>query len=139
MANYQNHVVDPQFFNDAIELFAFDYDIFVVTGEEKDEYGYIRHTFEKKTIRGSLQSQGMKLVQRKEGNTYEMKYEFYCRSLYRINIGDFILYKDKWLHVDDAHDFDEHGVRWVALTMVELTAYKDLEEYVKYLNGDITV
>lgn len=139
MANYQNHVIDPTFFYDAIEQFAFDYDIFVVNNEKLDDYGRIVHTFTKSTIRGSLQSQGNRLVQNKEGNTHSMKYEFYCKSLYRIDIGDFIHYKDKWLHVDEVHDFDEWGVRWVSLTMVNLTSYKDLEEYVKYIDGEILV
>lgn len=139
MANYQNHVVDPTFFYDAIEQFAFDYDAYIVDSIEPDDYGRLTYHFSKKTIRGSLQSQGNRLSQSRQGNTNSMQYEFYCKSLYRINIGDFINYKEKWLHVDEVHDFDEWGVRWVKLTMVDLTAYKDLEEYVKYINGEILV
>lgn len=139
MANYQNHVVDPTFFYDAIEQFAFDYDAYIVNSVEPDEYGRLTYSFSKTTIRGSLQSQGNRLSQNKQGNTHDMKYQFYCKSLYRINIGDFINYKDKWLHVDEVYDYDEYGVRHVNLTMVDLTAYTDLEEYVKYINGEILV
>ena len=139
MANYQNHVVDPTFFFDAIEQFAFDYDLYVKQEERIDDYGKIVTVFEKTTIRGSLQSQGKSIQQSMKGNTNEVKYEFYCKSLYRIDIGDFINYKHKWLHVDRVNDYDEWGVRSVELTMVQLSAYKDLEEYVKYINGEIII
>ena len=136
----QNHVLDPTFFWDAIRLVGeFAFDAYIVVGEDEDDTGRIRYTFEKKRIKGSLQSQGDKLVQKKEGNYHEYRYEFYCRSLYRIKIGDFLHYKNRWLHVDEVHDFDEYGVRWVSAVMVELTTYRDLEEYVKYINGDIIV
>lgn len=135
MANYQNHVIDPTFFYDAIEQFAFDYDIYIVADEDFDDYGNKITQFSKETIRGSLQSQGLRIIRSKEGNRQEMRYEFYCKSLYRINIGDFIHYKNKWLYVDSTHDYDEYGVRSATLKMVQLSSYKDLQEYVKYLQG----
>ena len=135
MANYKNHLIDPSYFYDAIEEFAFDYDIYVKTGEVQDEYFRAKMTFEKKTIRGSLQTQGLSLNQTKTGNTQANEYNFYCKSLYRINIGDFIFYKGQWLHVDSVHEYDEWGVREAHLTMVQLSSYKDLEEYVKYIEG----
>lgn len=135
MANYKNHLIDPSYFYDAIEEFAFDYDIYVKTGEVQDEYFRAKMTFEKKTIRGSLQTQGLSLNQTKTGNTQTNEYNFYCKSLYRINIGDFIFYKGQWLHADSVHEYDEWGVREAHLTMVQLSSYKDLEEYVKYIEG----
>ena len=36
---YQNHVVDPTFFYDAIEQFAFDYDWIVQSDRNIDDYG----------------------------------------------------------------------------------------------------
>lgn len=135
MANYKNHLIDPSYFYDAIEEFAFDYDIYVKTGEVQDEYFREKMTFEKKTVRGSLQTQGLSLNQTKTGNTQTNEYNFYCKSLYRINIGDFIFYKGQWLHVDSVHEYDEWGVREAHLTMVQLSSYKDLEEYVKYIEG----
>ena len=139
MANYVNHLVDPSYFYDAIEEFAFDYDIYVLTGETQDEYFRTKMSFEKKTIRGSLQTQGLTLQQNKNGNIQTNEYNFYCKSLYRINIGDFIFYKGQWLHVDSVHEYDEWGVREAHLTMVQLSSYKDLEEYVKYINGEMIV
>ena len=135
MANYKNHLIDPSYFYDAIEEFAFDYDIYVKTGEVQDEYFRAKMTFEKKTIRGSLQTQRLSLNQTKTGNTQTNEYNFYCKSLYRIDIGDFIFYKGQWLHVDSIHEYDEWGVREAHLTMVQLSSYKDLEEYVKYIEG----
>ena len=135
MANYKNHLIDPSYFYDAIEEFAFDYDIYVKTGEVQDEYFRAKMTFEKKIIRGSLQTQGLSLNQTKTGNTQTNEYNFYCKSLYRIDIGDFIFYKGQWLHVDSVHEYDEWGVREAHLTMVQLSSYKDLEEYVKYIEG----
>lgn len=135
MANYKNHLIDPSYFYDTIEEFAFDYDIYVKTGEVQDEYFRAKMTFEKKTIRGSLQTQRLSLNQTKTGNTQTNEYNFYCKSLYRINIGDFIFYKGQWLHVDSVHEYDEWGVREAHLIMVQLSSYKDLEEYVKYIEG----
>lgn len=135
MANYKNHLIDPSYFYDAIEEFAFDYDIYVKTGETQDEYFRTKMTFEKQTIRGSLQTQGLSLNQAKTGNIQTNEYNFYCKSLYRISIGDFIFYKGQWLHVDSVHEYDEWGVREAHLTMVQLSSYKDLEEYVKYIEG----
>lgn len=139
MANYKNHLIDPHYFYDAIEEFAFDYDIYVQTSETTDEYFKKKYSYEKKTIRGSLQTQGLSLNQSKTGNTMTNEYNFYCKSLYRIDIGDFIFYKNTWLRCDSVHEYDEWGVREAHLTMVQLTAYADLAEYVKYINGEIIV
>lgn len=136
MAKYKNHLIDPHFFYDAIEEFAFDYDIYVQVDETTDEYYRKKYIFEKRTIRGSLQTQGLSLNLSKDGNTMINEYDFYCKSLYRINIGDFIFYKNTWLHCNSVHEYDEWGVREAHLTMVQLSAYKDLEEYVKYINGE---
>lgn len=136
---YQNHVVDPTFFYDAIEQFAFNYDWIGQSDRNIDDYGRLTFEYTNKVIRGSLQSQGVRLNQSKEGNREEMTYNFYCKSLFRIKIGDFILYKNRLLRVNDVEDFDEYGVRQCSLTMVQLTEYKDLEEYLKYLNGEILV
>ena len=135
MANYKNHLIDPSYFYDAIEEFAFDYDVYVKTGETQDEYFRTKMTFQKQTIRGSLQTKGLSLNQTKTGNIQINEYDFYCKSLYRIDIGDFIFYKGQWLHVDSVHEYDEWGVREAHLTMVQLSSYKDLEEYVKYIEG----
>ena len=85
-----NHVIDPTYFYDAIEEFAFNYTIYVETGKVVNDYGRYTITYTTNTIRGSLQSQGTSLNQSKNGNTVESKYNFYCKSLYRINIGDII-------------------------------------------------
>lgn len=135
MANYKNHLIDPFYFYDAIEEFAFDYDIYVQTKETTDEYFRTTHSYEKQSIRGSLQTNGLSLRQSKTGNTQENTYRFYCKSLYRINIGDFICYKEQWLHVDSIHEYDEWGVREASLSMVQLSSYRDLEDYVNYING----
>ena len=137
MANYQNHLVDPTFFWDAIEEFAFDYDLYVLTEKnEVDEYGNTTYTYDKTTIRGSLQSQGLSLSQEKKGNKTEKDYNFYCKSLYRINIGDVIEYKNNFFLVDSVQDYDEWGVRSCSVKGIQLTAYRDLADYVAYINGE---
>lgn len=135
MANYQNHVVDPTYFYDAIEQFAFDFDIYVKIGEELDELGRQHNSYEMHTIRGSLQSQGKKKQKNKSGSTDQWVYNFYCKSLFRIDIGDVIHYKDRWLMVQGIQDYDEYGVRSAELVMIQLTAYRDLAAYVKYIEG----
>ena len=136
MANYQNHLIDPTYFWDAIEEFSFDYDIYVLTGKAINSSGQTVNTYQKQTIRGSLQSQGTQLVQSLNGNTRTVTYNFYCKSLYRIDIGDCIEYKGKYLMCTSVHDYDEHGVRSASLNMIQLTAYRDLEAYIKYLSGE---
>ena len=131
----QNHVIDPTWFYDAIEEFAFDYDWFYEGDFQINDLGEKTTSYVRDSIHGSLQSQGTSLKQSKDGNTEDMTYEFYCKSSYRIKIGDFILYKNRWLHVDSVRDFDEWGVRSCKLTMVNLNNYKDLLETVKYLQG----
>ena len=135
----QNHVIDPTYFFDAILEFAFDYDWYVMTGWEIDEMKRKVAKFDKQTINGSLQPQTGSIDFRKEGNTNKLTYKFYCKSLYRINLGDFIYYKDRYLHVDAIQDYDEWGVREASLTMVNLTDYRDFQAYLDYLNGEKSV
>ena len=134
-----NHLIDPTYFYDCIEEFAFNYDAYIVDNVYVDDYGRKITKFLKTTIRGSLQSQGTRLSQSKKGNTQNKSYDFYCKSLYRINIGDFIKYQDIWLHVNSVNDYDEWGVRRCSLTMVNLSNYKDLAEYVKYIEGETII
>lgn len=132
-----NHIIDPTFFWDAIEEFSFDYDIYVVTDKYIDDEGYEQRLYSKEVIRGSLQSNGISLHQSKEGNTKSKTYDFYCKSLYRINIGDVIEYKNNFYLVNDVNnDYDEYGVRAAKLTMIDLTDYQDLSDYIKYLSGE---
>ena len=132
---YQNHVVDPTFFYDAIEEFAFDYVLYQLSSKAVDDYGRRIASYSQQTIRGSLQSKGKRVIRSKEGNTEEWIYEFYCKSLYRINIGDVILYKNNYLMCDSVFDYDEYGVRSATLKMISLTAYRDLADFVKYIEG----
>lgn len=132
----QNHVIDPTYFYDCIEEFSFNYNIYVVEKKEIDASGNVKRTYSKNLIRGSLQSQGVELRQSKDGNTKEMRYNFYCKSLYRIDIGDIIEYKNRYLRVESVKDFDEYGVRECSLLMVQLTKYRDLADYIKYLRGE---
>lgn len=136
---YQNHLVDPTYFYDAIEEFSFNFTIYTVTNKTIDDYGNVKYTYDNAIIRGSLQSDGTRLVLSQEGNTTVVKYRFYCKSLYRINIGDIIEYKNKYLRVDFVQDYDEYGVRNCELTMIQLTAYRDLRDYIRYLNGEVLV
>lgn len=136
---YQNHVIDPTFFYDAIEEFSFDYSCYFVCGEDYDDEGKTIKKYDKKIIRGSLQSKGSSLNQNKTGSRIIKSYEFYCKSLYRLNIGDVIEYKDDYYMVDAVNDYDEFGVRSCALSMIQLTKYKDLKEYIKYLRGELQV
>ena len=135
----QNHVIDPTFFFDAILEFAFDYDWYPLQGYETDDMKRRIAKFDHKTINGSLQPQSGSINFRPEGNTNKLTYRFYCKSLYRIDKGDFVHYKDRWLLVDEVQDYDEWGVREASLTMVNLTDYRDFQAYLKYLNGEVSV
>ena len=136
---YQNHVIDPTYFYDAIEEFSFDFDIHVVSDEDLDEYGNRTVSYKKETIRGSLQFDDINLNQSKSGNTHSATARFYCKSLYRINIGDIIEYKNEYYRVNSFKPYDEYGVREARLKMIKLTQYRDFADYIKYLKGEKTV
>lgn len=137
---FQNHVIDPTYFYDAIEEFAFDYNLYVLTTNDiVDDAGYTKSTYELQTIRGSLQSHGSEVVRSKSGNTVQKTYEFYCKSLYRINQDDVLEYKNNYYICTSVHDYDEWGVRQASLKLINLTTYRDLAEYIKYLKGEILV
>lgn len=131
----QNHLIDPTFFFDAIEEFSFNYIIYIANHGEIDEYGRIKNSYTTSTIRGSLQSDGTRRNQSKDGNTDIVSYRFYCKSLYRIDIGDIIAYKGKYLRCMKVQDYDEYGVREAELQMITLMAYRDFADYIKYQTG----
>lgn len=133
---YQNHVIDPTYFYDAIDEFAFDYKIYVVNDTEIDDYGKVITTYKQNIINGSLQSDGVRERQSKSGTTQDKKYRFYCKSLYRIDIGDIIEYKDNYLRVNFVKDYDEYGVREAELQVIKLAMYRDFADYIKYLKGE---
>lgn len=131
-----NHVVDPTFFFDAIDEFSFEYKIYVVNKDGVDDYGNTMLSYLEKTINGSLQIQTKRERQSKDGNTNETRYMFYCKSLYRIDIGDIIDYNGDYLRVNEIHPYDEYGVREASLTMINLNAYRDFAEYIKFMRGE---
>ena len=133
---YQNHVIDPTYFYDAIDEFAFNYIIYVVNDTEIDDYGKVITTYKQNIINGSLQSDGVRERQSKSGTTQDKKYRFYCKSLYRIDIGDIIEYKDNYLRVNFVKDYDEYGVREAELQVIKLSMYRDFADYIKYLKGE---
>ena len=134
---YQNHLVDPTYFWDAIEEFTFSYEIYTVKNEnEVDEYGNTTLQYNQSIIQGSLQSDGKYLQQEKSGNKEKLSYRFYCKSIYRIDIGDIIKYKNNYLRVNFVQDLDEYGVREAKLNMIQLSAYRDFADYIKYINGE---
>lgn len=133
---YQYHVIDPTYFYDAIAQFAFNYNWYPLSGCTIDDLGMQHYVYEQKVINGSLQSQGTTIQQTADGNREDMQYRFFCKSLYRISVGDFIKYKDRYLRVTSVRDYDEWGVRSCVLQMVNLSNYKDFEEFIKYLEGE---
>lgn len=131
----QNHVIDPTFFFDAIEEFAFNYRVFVASGITIDDQGKEHINYVTNTIRGSLQSNGSQVNRSLEGNTVNKGYSFYCTSLYRINIGDIIYYQHNAFIVTSVRDYDEWGCRECSVETIQLSQYRDLSDYIKYIEG----
>ena len=136
MDNYQNHVIDPTFFYDAINEFSFTFTIYINTGKTVNNVGKRVLTYQQESIVGSLQSKGLHTHRSIEGNTDTHEYSFYCKSLYRINKNDVLVYKNNYYIVNSVFDYDEYGVRQADLSLIQLTAYRDLADYIAYLNGD---
>lgn len=134
-----NHVIDPTFFSDAIEMYAFDYIAYIVKDVIRDEYGMQKSAYDKVNIRGSLQTQGVKLNQKKSGNTTSNSFMFYCKSSYRLNIGDFMIWEGKLLHVIDMQPYHEYGVRECTLEMTQLNEHRNLAEFIHLQTGDVRI
>lgn len=134
--NYQNHVIDPTFFYDAIDEFSFDYNLYVNTSVTVNNLGKRILQYELKIIKGSLQSQGKSIDRNITGNTITHEYKFYCKSLYRIDIDNILEYKNNYYIVTSIQDYDEFGVREATLNEIQLTSYRDLKDYIKYLQGE---
>ena len=134
----QNHVIDPTYFYDCINEFAFDYNLYVlISNDEINDNGYTVSKYELQTINGSLQSTGSSRKRSKEGNTLAKEYDFYCKSLYRIKEDDILEYKNNYYICTEVNnDYDEYGVRGARLKLISLTAYRDLADYIKYLKGE---
>lgn len=136
MAKY-NHIIDPSYFDDCIEQFSFTYDWYHITGLEVDDLGNQKNTFTKMDIVGSLQPQANNRQSKKEGMVETRNYNFYCKSIYRIDSGDFICYNNDWLICTSVEPYDEYGVRKVSLESANPTMYRDLMEAEKCLTGEI--
>ncbi len=134
-----NHVINPSFFNDVLETYSFEYDAYVVANINPDEYGMQKATFDNVKVVGSLQNQGTRLSQKSSGNTVSTTFKFYSKSIYRLNIGDFIMYEGKLLHVTDVNPYDEYGVRECTLEMTQLNEHRDLAEFIKLQTGDLRI
>ena len=130
-------IIDPDFFDEAIGEFRFQYNWFIENSKKVDDLGRLVSSFDKQTIYGSLQPDASTLNQSVDGNYQSLKYRFYCKAIYRINIGDFLQDDDgNYLHVDGVQNYDGWGVRQCTLTMVTLNQYKNFQDYIKYLNGE---
>lgn len=136
MTTYQNHLIDPTYFYDAIEEFSFNFTIYINTGKTVDETGRRVLTYDKQTIRGSLQFSSRNLNRSKQGSMTSQDCNFYCKSLYRISENDVIEYKNDYYIVNSVTQYDEYGVREASLSLIQLTAYRDLADYIKYLKGE---
>lgn len=132
-----NHIIDPSYFDDVIEQFAFDYVWLHNKGLEVDELGNQKNTYEELQIRGSLQPQNYRREMNKEGNTESRPYQFYCKSIYRIDVNDVIVYKNTYLMVNAVAPYDEYGVRRVDLESIDIAQYRDLQDAIKCLTGEV--
>lgn len=133
---YQNHVIDPTYFWDAIDEFEFSYNLYVNTSKTVDEYGKRVLHYTHKIVRGSLQSRGSSIRRSKDGNENKKSYDFYCKSLYRIDKNDILEYKNEYYICTEVQDYDEYGVRSATLKMINIAQYRDLADYIKYLQGE---
>ena len=130
------HIIDPTYFYDAVEEFAFNYVIYhKYEGDSIDEYGRATPNYKKDIIRGSFQTQGTSVKRDVKGNTMSEEVNFYCTSLYRIHENDIIERNGNYYLCGSTHNYDEWGVREASLTMKQLYELRDFEEWLKYQTG----
>lgn len=133
------HVIPPNYFDEVIEQFSFDYEWWHTTSLTIDDYGNQKNTYMRMALRGSLQPQNQTLRRDKSGNQEQRTYRFYCKSIYRIDTGDFINYNNIWLICTGIELLDEYGVRVANLESTDMSLYRDLMEAVKAQTGEIIV
>ena len=130
------NLIDPTFFDDALTQFDDEYTAYIAEDISVDEFGYQKRKYSAHKIRGSLQSQGKrKSMSSSSGNTYQWGFNFYCKSSYPLDIGDYIYARDVLLIVTSVQDLDEWGVRSMTLEMTSLADKKDLEDFIKFEDG----
>lgn len=132
-----NHVIDPTFFYDAIEEFAFNYTIYYKNeGDTLDDYGRAIPNYKKDIIRGSFQTHGNDISRNiSKGNTQSERVSFYCKSLYRIHINDIVERYGNYYIVNSIHNYDEWGVREATLSVMTIQENRDFQEWLKYQTG----
>ena len=135
-----NHVIDPTYFYDAIEEFAFNYTIYYkCKGDTLDDYGRAIPNYKKDVIRGSFQTKGNDIDRKFEGNTQSETVDFYCKSLYRIHINDIVERYGNYYIVNSIHNYDEWGVREATLTDMTMQERREFDEWLKFQTGGTTV
>lgn len=133
-----NHVIPTTYFWDAIEAFSFNYVFYTYTKREVNALGKVIKKYDKSTIRGSLQAESGFTKQRdKSGSTVSATFKFYCKSIYRVNVDDFIQMPNGQFLICTGvtEPYDEYGVRAASFSMTDLSNHKDLQEYIDFLEG----
>ena len=133
-----NHNIDVKYFWDAIEYFSFEYEFYTYSGRKVDALGHVKKTYTKSTIIGSLQSAGgFHKNKNKDGSTVSASFNFYCKSIYRFSVDDFIKTpQGQWLIcVGVSEPYDEYGVRAGQFEMTDLYHHKELSDYLDTLEG----
>ena len=131
-----NHIIDPTFFFDAVEEFAFNYTIYRKNKVDTiDDYGRAIPNYTKDIIRGSFQTKGSAISRKTQGNTDSENIDFYCMSLYRIDIGDIVERNGNYYICSNIHNYDEWGVREASLTMKTLQEVRDFSDWLSFQNG----
>ena len=133
-----NHEIDVKYFWDAIDAFSFDYDFYTYSGRTVDELGHVKKTYEKAVINGSLQANdGYKKSKNKAGSTVTASFNFYCKSLYKFSVDDFIKTEEgQWLICTGVTEpYNEYGVRAGTFEMTDLYHHKELSDYLDTLSG----
>lgn len=135
-----NHIIDPTYFYDAIDMFAFNYTIYRKNAvDEIDEYGRAKISYKKDIISGSFQTQGNDKSRKASGNTDSELVNFYCKSIYRIHKDDIVERYGNYYIVNGIHNYDEWGVREATLSMINISQNRDFSEWLKFQTGGIIV
>ena len=130
------HIIDPTFFYDAIDEFAFNYEIFrKCEVDEIDEYGRAKPKYKKDIISGSFQVSDSNKSRNTSGNTNTETADFYCKSLYRVNKDDIIKRNDIYYICNGIHNYDEWGVREARFSMINWNENRDFKEWLEYQYG----
>lgn len=128
---------DKTFFWNSLRVFEKEYDVYVKDDIRIDEYGNRKISFATYKVFLVLETMGRSKQTNQKGNYLTNIYKWYSRDTYRLDVGDFIQAGSKTIMITEVRENDDYGVREGSGEVIDLSNYRDLDEFIKTLRERI--